>query len=101
MSVYSVWEFHYPTENMERGLAVAEAIWADMPGYDGYVGHEIVRDLDEPGHLLVISRWSTREKADAVLADYADHPNAREANRLVDRPRRRVICELIPRPDAT
>jgi quinol monooxygenase YgiN len=94
MHVYSVWEFHYPAENVERGLAVAEAIWADMPGYDGYLSHEIVRDLDDPGHLMVISRWSSRERADAVLVEYAGHPNAREADRLVDRPRRRFVGEL-------
>jgi heme-degrading monooxygenase HmoA len=97
MAVYSIWDFHYPSDNIERGLVVAQAIWADMRDCDGYLGHELVRDLDDPGHLMVVSRWSSRERADAVLAAYADHPNAREANQLVDRPRRRFVGE-VPAP---
>lgn len=100
MSVYSIWDFHYPADNVERGLAVAEAIWTDMLDYDGYLSHEIIRDLDDPGHLMVISRWTSRERADAVLVAYADHPHAREANRLVDRPRHRFLGEIPARPAA-
>jgi quinol monooxygenase YgiN len=94
MPVYSIWDFHYPADSAERGLAVAQAIWADMRGYDGYLGHELVRDLDDPGHLMVVSRWSNRERADAVLVEYADNPNAQEANQLVDRPRHRFVGEI-------
>jgi hypothetical protein len=46
----------------------------------------------DPGHLLVVSRWESRERADQVLADYAGHPNALQANRLVSRPRRRFVA---------
>jgi hypothetical protein len=40
----------------------------------------------------VVSRWESRERADQVLADYAGHPNAFEANRLVSSPRRRFVA---------
>jgi quinol monooxygenase YgiN len=79
MSVYSIWDFHYPADTSARGLSVAQAIWADMRAYDGYLGHELVSDLDDPGHIMVVSRWSSRDHADAVLVAYADNPNAREA----------------------
>jgi quinol monooxygenase YgiN len=69
-----------------------ERIWEDMRGYEGYVGHELLQDLDDPGHLMVVSRWESREHADQSLAGYADNPNALEANRLVARPRRRFVA---------
>src|SRR6266567_2855096 len=45
-----------------------------LPGYEGYEGHEILRDFDDPGHLLVVSRWTSQDRADAVMQDYAAHP---------------------------
>jgi quinol monooxygenase YgiN len=62
-----------------------------MPAFPGYVRHAVVEDLDDPGHLFVVSEWESREAADKVLADYADSPNARLANELVSEPRRRTV----------
>ena len=39
-----------------------------------------------------MSRWESREHADEVLRQYADHPNARAANSLVTEPRRRIVA---------
>jgi heme-degrading monooxygenase HmoA len=91
MPVYSVWESHFPAVAAQEGKAVTEAIWHDMLSFDGYVSHELVEDLDDPGHLLVVSRWTTRERADAVLREYSGHPNARRADELVSRPRERFV----------
>jgi heme-degrading monooxygenase HmoA len=63
-----------------------------MQSFQGYVGHELLHDLDDPGHLLVVSRWESREHADQVLAEYASNPNALKANRLVASPRRRFLA---------
>lgn len=95
MPIYSIWESHFSAESTEEGRAVTEAIWRDMPGFDGYLSHELVEDLDDPGHLLVVSRWTTRERADEVLREYADHPNARRANELVSRPRGRFVARAL------
>ena len=92
MAIYSIWESRFPSSSAAQGLQVTKAIWDDMPGYDGYLGHEIVQDLDDPGHLLVVSRWASREHADEVLRQYAGHPNAAAANRLVSEPRRRFVA---------
>jgi heme-degrading monooxygenase HmoA len=92
MAVYSIWESQFPPEASAEGRAVTERIWEDMQGYEGYVGHELLHDLDDPGHLLVVSRWESREHADQVLAEYAGNPNALEANRLVASPRRRFAA---------
>ena len=97
MPVFSVWESHYPAEAVEEGRRITEAIWRDMVGYDGYVSHELIEDLDDPGHLLVVSQWTARERADAVLRDYAGHPNARRADELVARPRTRFVGQPLAR----
>ena len=57
-----------------------------MTQFDGYLTHELIEDLDDPGHLLVVSQWTTRQRADDVLREYADHPNARRANELLPAP---------------
>lgn len=90
--IYSVWESRFGPETAAEGLRVTEAIWRDMPGFAGYLGHELLVDADDPGHLLVVSRWESRERADAVLREYASHPSAQAANRLVSEPRRRFVA---------
>ena len=91
MMVYSIWESRFPSEHVERGRAVTEEIWREMPRFRGYLRHVLVEDLDDPGHLFVISEWESREAADTVLADYAGSPLARLANELVSEPRRRTL----------
>ena len=68
-----------------------------MIQFDGYLAHDLIEDLDEPGHLLVVSQWTTRQLADDVLRKYTDHPNARRANELVSRPRTRFVGHTVPR----
>jgi heme-degrading monooxygenase HmoA len=95
MPVYSVWESHFPAGEEEEGRAVTEAIWRDMTEFDGYLAHELIEDLDDPGHLLVVSRWTTREDADETLREYAGHANARRVNELVSRPRTRFVGRAV------
>jgi quinol monooxygenase YgiN len=97
MAVYSIWESHFPPHSAEEGRAITEAIWRDMIQFDGYLAHDLIEDLDEPGHLLVVSQWTTRQLADDVLRKYTDYPNARRANELVSRPRTRFVGHAVPR----
>ncbi len=91
MPVFFVWESHFPLEASEAGRELTEAIWRrDMPGFDGYVSHELIEDLDDPGHLLVVSQWTSRERADVSLREYAS-PNVQRVNELVSRPRTRFV----------
>jgi heme-degrading monooxygenase HmoA len=91
MPVHSVWESYFPAARAQEGRAITEAIWQDMSSLDGYVTHELIEELDDPGHLLVVSQWTTRQRADEVLSEYAGNPNARRANELVSRPRTRFV----------
>lgn len=90
--IYSVWDSRFGADVAAEGLRVTEAIWRDMPGFEGYLGHELLVDADDPGHLLVVSQWTSRERADAVLREYATHPNAQAANRLASQPRQRFVA---------
>jgi quinol monooxygenase YgiN len=89
--VYAVWESHFPPDEMQEGRAITEAIWRDMPQFDGYLTHELIKDLDDPCHLLVVSQWTSRQRADESLRQYANHPHAQRANELVSRPRIRFV----------
>ncbi|HKA67785.1 MAG TPA: antibiotic biosynthesis monooxygenase [Actinomycetes bacterium] len=92
MSIYAIWESRFPARRAAEGRAVTEAIWRDMTGFEGYLTHELLVDTDDPGHLLVVSQWASREHADESLRRYAEHPNARAADKLVARPRRRILA---------
>lgn len=98
MPVYSVWESYFPPEATQQGREVTETIWRDMQQLDGYVAHELIEDLDDPGHLLVVGQWTTRQRADEVVRQYAGHPAARRANDLVSRPRTRFVGHAIRDP---
>jgi quinol monooxygenase YgiN len=91
MAVYSIWESRFPPEHIERGREVTDAIWQEMPVFPGYLRHVLIEDLDDPGHLFVVSEWESREAADEVLAEYASNSNARLANELVAEPRPRTV----------
>jgi len=91
MDVTVLWELHFRPASAEGGLEVTRKIWQDMRQFPGYVDHEIVRDLDNPGHLLVISHWTSREALETVKNRYGGHPNVLLANQLASEPRRRWI----------
>jgi quinol monooxygenase YgiN len=91
MAVFSIWESRFPPEHVERGREVTEEIWQEMRSFPGYVRHVLIEDIEDTGHLIVVSEWESREAADKVLADYASNPKARLANELVSEPRRRTV----------
>jgi quinol monooxygenase YgiN len=94
VSIYSIWESHFPPESAREGVQATHAIWTDMPAFEGYLEHEVVEDLDQPGHLFVLSRWASREAAEAALV-YLSHPNAKRVEQLVSEPRRRTVAAAV------
>ncbi|HTM87847.1 MAG TPA: antibiotic biosynthesis monooxygenase [Terriglobales bacterium] len=91
MNVTVLWESRFPPASAEGGLEVTRKIWQDMRQCSGYVDHEIVRDLDDGGHLLVISHWISREAVETVKNRYGHHPNVVLLSQLAAEPRRRWI----------
>ena len=92
MPIYAIWESRFPAPRAATGRAVTEAIWRDMTSFGGYLDHELLVDIDDPGHLVVVSQWASQEHADESLRLYADHPHARAVNNLVAEPRRRILA---------
>jgi len=90
MNVYSIWESRFPADTVEEGISATKAIWHDMLLFDGYLDHGLIQDLDDPGHLFVVVRWTSRQAADAAMS-YASHPNAKRVDGLVGEPRRRTV----------
>lgn len=70
MTVASTFEFTFPKENAEEGFTVATSIGADMPATSGYVDHQVIRDVADSGHVLVITHWNEQSEGEAVLGDY-------------------------------
>jgi heme-degrading monooxygenase HmoA len=54
-----------------EGLRLTRQIWSDMQHVDGYISHQLLVDEDAANHLLLISRWQTREAADRSKDEYA------------------------------
>jgi heme-degrading monooxygenase HmoA len=38
----------------------------------GYIGTELLRDVEQPGRYLVIDRWESAEAYDAFVAEHRD-----------------------------
>ncbi|HKW68342.1 MAG TPA: antibiotic biosynthesis monooxygenase family protein [Terriglobales bacterium] len=91
MNVTVISETRFAAASADGGLEVTRKIWQDMRQFPGYVDHEIVRDLDDPGHVLVISHWSSREAVETIKNRYGHHPNVVLAQNLATEPRRHWI----------
>ena len=83
MAVASVFDFRFSPEAAQEGVGVAIAIGADMPATAGCTGYDIVRDLADPGHVLVITRWNEKSEGQAVLSTYIHDPKVARATELL------------------
>ncbi len=95
MAVKSMFEFKFPARAREEGLRLARAIGNDMPPLDGYLDHEIIQNVADAGHVMVNTRWASREQADAVLASYNDDPKIKKANELLPGGPRGFVGEVV------
>ena len=86
MSVKSMFEFKFSASTREEGIKLAQSIGNDMPPLDGYLDHEVIQDCDDPGHVMVNTHWSSREKANAVLTKYLHDPKIERATELLSGP---------------
>ncbi len=88
MSVRSIFEFKFPEQASGEGLQLATAIGGDMVALEGYLGHEVIKDVTDAGHLMVSTHWRSREHADAVLAFYKNDRKIKRVTELLpDRPK--------------
>ena len=90
-----VWETWLKAGCEEEGLNLTRRIWADMTGFEGYVSHFILRDEDSCGHLLVVSTWTSRDKADKTREVYAQAEPVRLLTPLLVKPRSRWVFSKV------
>lgn len=72
-----------PAAVADEGLTIATAIGADMTTTAGYQSHEVVRDVADAGHFMVVTRWGVRAEADAVLSTYQHDAKLARATALM------------------
>lgn len=83
MSAASVFDFPFKTENAAEGGDLATAIGHDMTLTEGYVRHEIVRDVADPAHVSVITFWNEQAQGEAVLSRYINDAKIEKATTLI------------------
>ena len=86
MSVKSIFEFKFESANVDEGVKLAEAIGNDMPPLKGYVDHEVIQDVSDPGHLMVNTEWASVEACNAVLSTYKDHDRIKQVTAMLPEP---------------
>ena len=83
MTFISMFDFRFPAQHRDEGCDLARAIGADMPPLDGYIGHEVVQDVADPCHVMVNTRWASREQGEKVLDAYQSDGKVKRAEELI------------------
>lgn len=90
-----MFDFKFPAAAREEGLQLATAIGNDMPPLDGYLDHEVIQDVKDPGHLMVNTHWSSAEQASAVLGKYNEDAKVKRATELMKAPPTGFVGEIL------
>lgn len=88
-----VWDTWLKAGEEEQGLALTRLIWQDMRSFEGYVSHQLLFDVDAPGHVIALGVWRSREDADRVRERYQDSAVIAQLLPLLLRPRERWIMQ--------
>jgi heme oxygenase (mycobilin-producing) len=97
MAVVVTAEFFIKPELIDDALTLLAELLPDTRGFEGCETLETVVDLDDPGHVMVLERWTSR---DAHIAYLAWRVDSGSANGLVDvMAAPPVIRYFEPRPD--
>lgn len=83
MTVKSVFEFKFPKDAQDHGLILCRGIGHDMINKPGYLDHEVIQDVKDPGHLTVSTHWKSQEDSDAVLSVYQHDEKIKKASELI------------------
>lgn len=89
-----VWDTWLKAGEEEQGLELTRRIWQDMRSFEGYVSHQLLYDVDAPGHVIALGVWRSREDADRIREIYKDSDVIAQLLPLLQRPRERWITEV-------
>ena len=94
MAVASVFEFRFSPDAAREGVDIARAIGADMPATAGCTGYDVITDIADPGHVIVLTRWNTQGEGEAVLSSYIHDPKVTRATELLQHAPEGFLGEL-------
>jgi quinol monooxygenase YgiN len=81
MAVVVTAEFFFKLDLINDALSLLAEVLPDTRGFEGCETLETVIDLDDPGHVMVLERWTSR---DAHVAYRAWRVDSGSATGLVD-----------------
>jgi hypothetical protein len=58
MTVSSIFDMRFSPEAAEEGFNLSLAIGADMTATAGCTGYDVIRDVADPGHVMIATRWN-------------------------------------------
>ena len=91
MTITVVWDTWIKAGCEAQGLGLTRRIWSDMQRFDGYVSHQLLYDVDAPGHVIALGVWQSREHADRIRDLYKDSEVIAALLPLLERPRDRWV----------
>ena len=83
MPVKSMFDYRFSPEHVDEGYALVQGMGADMVPLKGYLDYEVVRDVKDPGHMMVNTLWKSEEAAWAVLDKYRHDEKITRATSLM------------------
>jgi quinol monooxygenase YgiN len=68
MAIVSIVELHYDPAGLESALAGLHTTLADTRAFEGCLSVDVVQNVSDPGHILLVERWESVEKDQAYRA---------------------------------
>jgi heme oxygenase (mycobilin-producing) len=97
MAVVVTAEFFFKLDLINDALSLLAEVLPDTRGFEECETLETVIDLDDPGHVMVLERWTARDAHVAYLAWRVDSGSAIGLVDMTAAPP--VIRYFEPRPD--
>jgi heme oxygenase (mycobilin-producing) len=74
MTVVSIVSVRFDPARIEDALAAVHETLAATRGFEGNLSVDVVQDVAEPGHVLLVERWASLEADKAYRAFRAGGP---------------------------
>lgn len=95
MAVTSLLELTLKPECLEEAPAVIAQVLEATRAFDGSLGVDVVQDVDDPTHVVLVERWESMAHDDAYRAFRAT-PEGQHALGTIITARRLTRCVPLP-----
>jgi quinol monooxygenase YgiN len=59
MAITTLLELHFAEEHLIDGPVFLSGILRQTRGFDGCLGIEVLTDIEDPGHIVVVEQWES------------------------------------------